>query len=118
MNIDKFGHHVHKRLRRSEYIDIVNDSLLKSEAGDYDLKLTKLRGLTSPENDDEAVNKAYVDNQIQNLRSEINEVHSNIKIYLSQLEKLTNKHLSTLSTLFYSKTEIDKLIQGKTANHE
>lgn len=118
MNIDKFGHHVHKRLRTSDYIDIVHNTLQKSVTGDYDLKLAKLRGLTSPKKEDEAVNKAYVDNEILNLRNEINKVHINVKTYLLQLENLTNKQLSALSSVFYSKTEIDNLIRVKTSNHE
>lgn len=55
MKIDKFGHHVHKRLRLVEYINTLNDTLVKTDKGHYDLKLSKLKGLTSPNEADEAV---------------------------------------------------------------
>lgn len=47
----------------------------------YDLKLSKIKGLTSPNEDDAAVNKAYMDKTVQELRNEITKVHSNVKIY-------------------------------------
>lgn len=109
MNIDKFGNHVHKRLRLSEYIDTLDNTLVKSETGDYDLKSSKLKGVSSPENDDEAVNKAYVDEAVQQLRHEMKKNNSEVKIYLNNLEKLTSERLSTL---FYSKSEIDNLIES------
>lgn len=106
MNIDKFGHHVHKRLRLSEYLDNFNDTLVKSESGDFNLKSSRLRGLLLPESEDEAVNKEYVDLQIENLQKYMKKLNSDIIVYLQQLEK------ATLSS-FYTKEEVDKLIESK-----
>lgn len=114
MNIDKFGHHVHKRLRLSDYIDTLNDTLLKTDAGHYDLKTSKLKGISSPTEDDEAVNKAYVDNRFQELKKEIKKVNDNLKIYLKNLENATSNHLSKS---FYLKEEIDNLIELKLNKH-
>lgn len=110
MNIDKFGHHVHKRLRLSEFIDTLNDTLVKTDAGHYDLKTSKLKGLSSPNEDDEAVNKAYVDNLIQELKKEIIKVNNNTNIYLKNLASATSNRLSQS---FYSKEEIDNIIELK-----
>lgn len=115
MNIDKFGHHVHKRLRFSEYIDTLNDTLVRTESGDFDLKLSKLKGLISPEESDEAVNKAYLDKELQDLRDEMKNILSNVKTYLSNLEKLTSERLISM---FYSKSEIDHIIKTKIAKNE
>lgn len=110
MNIDKFGHHVHKRLRLLEFVDTLNDTLVKSDAGHYDLKLSKLKGLSPPNEDDEAVNKAYVDKIEQDLRNEFKKIQSDVKLYLQNLEKLTSDRL--LKNI-YSKAEVDTLIKLK-----
>lgn len=115
MNIDIFGHHVHKRLRLSEYIITDNNTLVKSETGEYDLKSSKLKGLVSPDKDDEAVNKAYMDKIIEELRNEMKNIHSRVKIYLHNLEKASNNHINTL---FYSKSEIDNMLQAKLNKNE
>jgi hypothetical protein len=116
MNVDKFGHHVHKRLRLSEHILIDTDSTLqKSETGDYDLKSSKLKGLQFPNDEDEAVNKAYVDKSVQELKNEIKNIHTHVKLYLNNLEKANN---ARLSSLFYSKTQIDQLFQRKINKNE
>lgn len=113
MNIDKFGHHVHKRLRLAEYIDTFSDTLVKSDTGHFDLKSSKLKGLTAPEEDDEAVNKAYLDKTVQEIRDEIKKVSLDVKKYLNNLEKVTSNRLGNL---YYTKTEIDQLIKPKNKN--
>lgn len=115
MNLDKFGHHVHKRQRLSEYLETFNDTIIKSDTGQYDLKSSKLKGLLSPSEDDEAVNKAYVDKIVEELRNEIKTLNSNVKQYLKSLEIATSDRLNKT---FYSKTEIDRLIKTKTNNNE
>lgn len=114
MNIDKFGHHIHKRLRFSEFIDTRNDTLVKTDAGHYDLKSSKLKGLSSPNEADEAVNKAYVDNITQELIKEIKKVNNNVLVYLKKLESATSIHLTKT---FYTKQEIDNLIELKLNKH-
>lgn len=115
MNIDKFGHHVHKRLRLSEYINTLDDSLIKNESGDFDLRSSKLKGLSAPDKDDEAVNKAYMDKAIQELRNEIKNVNTRVQLYLRNLETITTNRLISM---FYSKAEIDSMIQVKSNKNE
>lgn len=115
MNIDKFGHHVHKRLRLSEFTDILTNTLIRTDAGDFDLKSSRLKGLQSPEKDDEAVNKEYVDKCVQELKNEMKTIQSNIKKYLNNLEKLTTNNLSTL---YYTKKDIDLMIAAKPSKNE
>lgn len=116
MNIDKFGHHVHRRSRLSEFILVDTDNtLVKSETGDYDLKSSKLKGLVSPDEEDEAVNKAYLDKIVEELRNEMKNIHTHVKLYLNNLEKANN---TRLSSMFYSKTQIDQLIRAKLNKNE
>lgn len=63
MNIDKFGHHVHKRLRRSYSFD-PDDVLTKTENGEFDLRYVRLTGVKYPLDKYDVVNKEYVDNLI------------------------------------------------------
>lgn len=72
MNIDKFGHHIHKRLRVSEIFDFHDKALLKKDSGEYDLQLSKLKGVMRPQFPDEAVNKEYLDEVLKSLKQEIN----------------------------------------------
>lgn len=111
MNIDKFGHHVHKRLRYSEFTDTLHDALLKSETGDYDLRSSRLKGLLPPQEDNEAVNKVYLDKEIEDLKREIKKVSIDVKVFLKNLEKGTS---NTMSSLYYTKTEIDFLLKQKS----
>lgn len=115
MNIDKFGHHVHKRLRVSEYFDVLNDALVKSDTGDYDLKLARLRGLPSPIFQDEVVNKQYIDTTLKQLYSK-REIQDKIKSEVDLcLNYFKDKLYATLTSSYYSKPEIDKII-GKIQN--
>lgn len=115
MNIDKFGHHVHKRLRYSEFMNTLDYTLAKSETGDYDLQSSRLKGLLPPQNDDEAVNKAHLDKEIEDLKKELKKVLNDVRVYLKNLEKVTSNNMSTL---YYTKTEIDFLINTKTTKNE
>lgn len=160
MNVDKFGHHVHKRLRMSELFDF-DIILKKTETGDIDLKSNHLRGLPLPESGDHAVNKEYVDNLIDKLNKTIESnkgvklengilnlessiikdirsplepndavnkhyVDENLKKYCTQEQLLKEKSTIRKNTAtlmsnylkeYYTKSEIDSLIQSLT-NHE
>lgn len=72
MNIDKFGHHVHKRLRVSELLDFQDKALLKKDSGEYDLQSSALKGVKRPQFADEAVNKEYLDEVVNSLSLTIN----------------------------------------------
>lgn len=84
MNVDKFGHHIHKRMRFSELLEFNENALLKSESGDFDLKKSRLKGIRSPIETDDAVNKDYVDR----LRDQtINELNKAIGLLRTQIIK-------------------------------
>lgn len=95
MNIDKFGHHVHKRLRLSEVFDISDKVFYKSIDGDLDLKSAKIKGLKIPQLPDEAVNKQYVDDMFRKycekktFMLEINGIKSLIQTLKNQLLDIT-----------------------------
>lgn len=109
MNIDKFGHHVHKRLRVSSYFDTLNDALVRTEKG-FDLKLTSLHGLPSPKSDDEAANKLYVDRTLGELYSQ-KDFEENVKKHINSCLKLFKQQLyESLTASYYSKPEIDNIV--------
>lgn len=113
MNIDKFGHHVHKRLRVSEILDMHNDTLHKSDTGDFDLKQCRLRGLPVPVSNDEAVNKEFVEFALkQYYEKEFDKkVNNLIDSYLKQFKV---KLFEALSLSYYTKNEINHFLQNKT----
>lgn len=141
MNVDKFGHHIHKRMRLSELIEFNENALLKSENGDFDLKTSRLKGIRSPVDAHDAVNKDYVDRLNANTLKELNNLTVN-KDYVDQLNaNMLNKFNNLIGTLrsqiikdakgtvqttlkakipevsthlqdkFYTKAEVDKLLQ-------
>lgn len=66
MNVDKFGHHVHKKLCLSELVDFTENCLVKSESGEFNLQSSRLSGVKLPVAFDDVVNKEYVDKMIVN----------------------------------------------------
>lgn len=120
MNVDKFGHHVHKRLRLTEYFEKYNDALHKSEEGYFDLKSTKLRGLPVPTYKDEAVSKQYVDKSLEgfcNRKDFETRLRSEIK---SQLKHFKEELYKALTASYYTKPEIDAKLRefGKGSKDE
>lgn len=113
MNVDKFGHHVHKRLRVSEYLDTYNGALIKSETGYYDLKQNRLRGLSVPVSDDEAVNKEFVDYTLKKYYTK-NEFDIKVKAAVdSYINQFKERLFDTLSKSYYTRSEIDYLLSRK-----
>lgn len=53
----------------SGYFEVLNDALVKSDTGDYDLKRARLRGLLSPIFQDEEVSKQYIDTKLKQFYS-------------------------------------------------
>lgn len=90
MNVDKFGHHVHKRSRISDLLDL--SSIVRFENNIVDLHSATLTGLSPPSNSTDAVNKQYVDstfcckseikNEVKTIR---NEIMDEIKINIARL---------------------------------
>lgn len=96
MNIDKFGHHVHKRLRAVEHVQ-----------GDINLNSSRLKGLKSPQSGDEAANKDYVDQTTKPFctKQELNAEIRKIKIEIeSLLVQYSQKH--------YTKSEINSFMRS------
>lgn len=101
MNVDKFGHHVHKRLRLSEILHLSTNHLVRSETGDFDLQSSRLRGVQEPVAQDDAVNKNYVDKKIAD---EIIALSNAIKAdLLNEIHQLEKK--------IYTREHIDKIIK-------
>lgn len=105
MNVDKFGHHVHKRLRLSEVGEIKDNALLRTENGDFDLQSSRLKGVVIPVSPDDAVNKQYVDHIALNTYD---------KIKLESMFQTINSHISQLANQlrlnFYTNKEIDSML--------
>lgn len=123
MNIDKFGHHVHKRLRRSEIFD--NDNVLsKSENGEFNLRLVRLRGIKSPSSADDAANKEYVDRLIsQSQKADlldpekllIKSEDGDFDLHSSRLKGV--KHPSAADDVV-NKQYVDSLFDDYSSNHK
>ena len=141
MNVDKFGHYIHKRMRLSELFEFNEKALLKSETGDFDLKTSRLRGIISPVEADDAVNKEYVDrlnadtlkelnnlvvskdyvdrlnaNMLKECNNMIGKLRSQIiKDAKGTVEATLKARILEVSThlqdKFYTKAEVDKLLQ-------
>lgn len=103
MNIDKFGHHVHKRLRFDQNFIKCDETLQKSENGDFDLRLSRLKGLKSPVSNDEAVNKDYVDQISKSIQINLSNVLLRLRKIDSVLKEIDNK--------FCTKEDVNKIIK-------
>lgn len=120
MNVDKFGHYIHKRLRLSEIFEFNDNALLKSESGEFDLKSSILKGVRSPLDADEAANKEYVDQFRKKIIQELNKLMATLRskiimdahnTYEINLKASISEILSHLNKEFYSKTDINKLFE-------
>lgn len=107
MNVDKFGHHVHKRLRVLDPLECPctqwDRVLLQNESGDYDLKHRRLKGLKFAVAADEAVTKEYVDqnNKLycknEDFLHELKSIKTQIQILQKQLvDKCTRVDVSKM----------------------
>lgn len=105
MNIDKFGHHVHKRLRLPEVCELNDKTLLRTENGDFDLKSSRLKGVANPLSSDDAVNKQYIDELIQKYYEKTN-IDSLLETIYSRIRQIMNQ----LKLNFYTKREIDAIL--------
>lgn len=63
--MDKFGHHIHKRLRVPDFLENFDKVLMRTETGEIDLQNTRLTGIVIPLKNTDAVNKEYVDRQAE-----------------------------------------------------
>lgn len=60
MNIDKFGNFVHKRMRISGS-DFADKALIRSQDGNFNFQMNRLKGVSTPIEETDAANKGYVD---------------------------------------------------------
>lgn len=112
MNVDKFGHYIHKRMRLSELFDCYDNVLTKSDSGEFDLKASRLRGIRSPIEADDAANKDYVDHSQDNMKKEINKLIGQLQHYVQlDIKAKISDVLSHLEDKFYTKSEIDKFLK-------
>ena len=107
MNVDKFGHHVHKRLRLAEVFNISDNVLLRSENGDYDFKTSRLKGVKTPTSTDDAVNKQYIDELIKGCYDK-KEIDTKLKSIKSQIDLLTKQ----CDNKFCTKADLNNLIKS------
>lgn len=121
MNVDKFGHHIHKRMRMTDLFDF-HDSFLKKENGVYDLKTSRLTGIKTPVTEDDVVNKRYLDEVIASTKNDIKNVTANLRsdirkevdlIFKNTLKPLVLHFLHQFEANYYSKTDIDNIINKK-----
>lgn len=108
MNIDKFGHHVHKRLRLSELIDLKENSLVKSEDGSFDLRSSRLTGVGKPLKHDDVVNKQYVDEKMSNLCTK-----TEIKKIIEAIKDDITDNFDQFEKKFYTKSSTEQKILSK-----
>lgn len=120
MNVDKFGHYIHKRMRLSELFEFNDNALLKSETGDYNLKTSRLRGIRAPIEQDDAVNKDYVDRLKTDLKQELNQLIGSLRYQIlidvqNTLKISLKAKMSEISVQledkYYTKAHIDKLLK-------
>lgn len=116
-------------MRLSELINFNDNALLKSESGDFDLKSSRLTGIKTPLEADDAVNKDYVDRMSADTIKEFNKLIASLRAQIildaqktvqSTLKAKEPEVLIHLEEKFYTKADIDKLLKnlnnGKTTN--
>lgn len=75
MNVDKFGHHVHKRQRLNEIIRI-ESALKRTDDNNLSVENRRLQNLNSPQESNDAATKEYTDKAISEYC--INHIKENI----------------------------------------
>lgn len=109
MNVDKFGHHVHKRQRITNCSFLVDQALTKSEEGDFNLHSSRLKGTRLPVSPDEVANKQYVDHINTAIQSNLANIILTLKRNESRIREIEEKlilkeDLQKIITDFLSKS--------------
>lgn len=113
MNIDKFGHHVHKRLRFNNFLD---SDTLQLTSDNRELKIFSLRLQNLPTDSDHAVNKRYVDSLVKdlNMNKSTDTISNLIKIENGVVDfksaKLKGLRMPTSANEAVNKEYIDNLL--------
>lgn len=111
--MDKFGHHIHKQLRSLDFLDFYSRILLKTDKGDFDLHSTKLTGITSPLNAEDAVNKDYVDKIVQSFVNK-----QDVHIALELMKKEITSTVDKLKAEYYTKDEVNGFLKSILKNEQ
>ncbi|KAH9637574.1 hypothetical protein HF086_014214 [Spodoptera exigua] len=99
-------------------LEFNGNALLKSESGDFDLKKCRLRGIRSPVDPDDAVNKDYVDRLCDQIIKEQNRMIGLLRAQIIKEAQITVQAtlkakipdiLIQLEDKFYNKAEVQKL---------
>ncbi|KAH9638019.1 hypothetical protein HF086_014880 [Spodoptera exigua] len=99
-------------------LEFNGNALLKSESGDFDLKKCRLRGIRSPVDPDDAVNKDYVDRLCDQTIKEQNRMIGLLRAQIIKEAQITVQAtlkakipdiLIQLEDKFYNKAEVQKL---------
>lgn len=106
--MDKFGHHIHKRLRLPDFLENFDKVLMRTETGEFDLQNTRLTGITIPLKNTDAVNKEYVDSQ-----SQLFVKKQEVDIIFNDLKADVKKGIENLKADYYTKAELDQIIKSK-----
>lgn len=97
MNVDKFGHHVHKRQRFGEIIRI-ECALKRTDDNNLSIENRRLQNLSSPQELNDAATKEYTDKAISDFW--VNHIKKKYLLDLFfQLDKLENKINSRLDLI-------------------
>lgn len=119
MNIDKFGHHIHKRSRLSELFNATENFLIKNKNDEYHLHFSRLRGVREPKDADEVINLEYfnhrmaafyckqdIDNLMDNTRKKI---MTEIDGLITNLKTEVFSNSSQLKRRPHASTFLDKI---------
>lgn len=113
MNVDKFGHHIHKRMRLSEVFDLTDKTILKSPDGHFNLQNNRLRGVTAPIDADDVANKGYVDQVINKLASK-----TEVEVFVSKVKQVIMKMVENKMEDLFTKTiaHVDQSVKNAYAD--
>lgn len=105
-------------MRLSELSNCYGNILFKAENGDIDLKTSRLRGIRTPVESDDAVNKNYVDELTNEIIKNIFKANAPmrariIKDIQSSLKTSMSELTIHLEDKYYTKAEVDKLIEKR-----
>lgn len=108
--MDKFGHHINKRLRITDFLETSDKAFILEE---IDVQSKRLTGVLIPLKANDAVNKEYVDKQFESFASkqEVYDLLSTLKLdtqkYIHQFMKKTSaptkSNVDKISTLLPKK---------------
>lgn len=107
MNIDKFGHHVHKRLRLTDLFDFTDHPLTLKKYENDELNSSILKNVQTPKDSNDAVNKEYIDTITKNLCNK-EEVNFILNEFMKEVQRVLDRFIKDV----YTKFEVDNIISS------